>query len=107
MVGKCCQKILILGVRFSENILPSGDFLSRLMGEYKISISRKACCGREQTEQEAASGRTWDQGHSPRRDIKLAFAAVARSLAYLTTHTPSDIYPRNNHQEDGQQSSPP
>ena len=33
MVGKCCQKILILGGRFSENILPSGDFLSRLMGE--------------------------------------------------------------------------
>ena len=38
MVGKCCQKILILGGRFSENILPSGDFLSRLMGENVPSV---------------------------------------------------------------------
>ena len=92
MAGKCCQKILLLGGRFSENILPSGDFLTRHYGRKcslrEIStkfqfLGRHAADGNRQNKKQ--HHKTWDQGHSPRRDMKLVFAAVARSPTWLLT----------------------
>ena len=86
MVGKCCQKILIFPGRFSENILPSGDFLSRIMGENVVFV--KYLQGFNFSEGMLRTGADRNRS-SIRQDLgpgtlpQLSFVAVARSLTYL------------------------